>query len=148
MICVNGDYYEMPDAEYVARGILTQEECDYYFSLRIPGGSPVSLWMEKYRIDDKIYKAALSGLIEKHIPAKPQEAGVYVISDSLGVHGIMSHADGKHYDSKSSYRKELKANGFIEMGSDAPTKPRTELRGDFSNMKRDIARAYDQVMGT
>lgn len=47
---------------------------------------------------------------------QPADAGFHVISDSIAP--FRSMADGKMYDSKSQYRRELKARGCVELGSD------------------------------
>lgn len=39
-------------------------------------------------------------------------------SDSLGTHGIMSQADGKMYDSKSSYYRSIKDRGLEIIGNE------------------------------
>lgn len=72
----------------------------------------------------------------KPAPFKPVLGGV--ISDDLGLHGVVNHADGKRYDSKSEFRKATRRAGCYEVGTDI--KPRdvdwktpTErgVRGDF-----------------
>jgi len=40
------------------------------------------------------------------------------ISDDLGTKGIFNHADGKTYDSKSSYYKAVKAKGLEIVGNE------------------------------
>lgn len=64
----------------------------------------------------------------------------YVVSD--GITPILNHADGKMYDSKSSYYKALKQSGHIivEAGMDKPR----EIRGDFDSRK-DVAKALNQL---
>lgn len=54
----------------------------------------------------------------------------YVVSDDLGVHGVLNHANGKRYDSKSQYYADLKASGhvIVENGMDKPR----EQRGDYN----------------
>lgn len=37
---------------------------------------------------------------------------------------IQSHADGKHYSSKSALRRGYKDKGVVELGNDAPMTPR------------------------
>ena len=81
-------------------------------------------------------------LVEKHLAAPIGEnQSAYVISDSMDT--IRSMADGQLYDSKSAYRKNLRANGCYEMGNDAPR----EARGPEtpSNVKRDVANAMKQL---
>lgn len=54
----------------------------------------------------------------------------YVQSDNIGgVQGLQSMADGKYYDSKSSYYASLKEQGLTIVGDDVPTsraQPKTE----------------------
>lgn len=61
-----------------------------------------------------------------------------------------SMADGKMYDSKSSYRKTLKAGGYTEIGNEIPahlkearrerTKPRA--RGDLTAAYQKVRQGY------
>ena len=71
---------------------------------------------------------------------------VYCISDHLGegVQGVVNPGTGTRHDSKSAYRKELKAHGLIELGSDAKAEVRKEIRGDY-DYRKDIAKAMDQT---
>ena len=47
---------------------------------------------------------------------RPPAPSHYVISDVMDQ--IQSMADGKHYDSKSEYRKGLRAAGMAEVGTE------------------------------
>lgn len=76
-----------------------------------------------------------------------------IIKDDLpgGVNGMLSHADGKRYDSKSSYARALKAKGCRVVGNDwnkAEWKPPIErgVRGDF-NVRPQLKEAVQKVMG-
>lgn len=67
--------------------------------------------------------------------------GAYVQSDSMAP--IRSHADGRMYDSKSQYRRDLKARGLIEVGNErverrpAPLPPvRETLRRTIQQLQR------------
>lgn len=66
---------------------------------------------------------------EKFVP-KPVAAGsYYIISDDLGINGVLNPADGKTYSSKSAYYAAIKSKGLEIMGNDAPTQratPKTE----------------------
>ena len=66
----------------------------------------------------------------------------FIISDDLGVNGIVNHANGKVYDSKSKYYADLKASGhmIVESGMDKPR----ETRGDF-DARKDVAQALNQL---
>lgn len=60
----------------------------------------------------------------------------YVIQDTTDP--FVSHLDGKTYDSKSEYRRTLKAAGMVELGNDK-IKPRP--REEDRSLGRDIAQA-------
>lgn len=51
-----------------------------------------------------------------------------------GVGGMLSHADGKRYDSRSNYEKAVKMSGCVVVGNDWNNKyyKRPEVRGDFN----------------
>lgn len=51
-----------------------------------------------------------------HFGIKGDDPRFYVVSDSMDA--IQSMADGKMYDSKSAYRRELKARGMVEIGNE------------------------------
>ncbi len=68
---------------------------------------------------------------------RPRPDGVHnVIQDSC--EPFVSHLDGKTYDSKSEYRRTLKAAGMVELGNDQ-IKPRP--RDEDRSLERDIAQA-------
>lgn len=72
------------------------------------------------------------------VPAEklpPRESGPVVIQDSCDP--FLSHADGKIYESKSAYRRELKARGLVELGNDQ-IKPRA--REVDRSIERDLAK--------
>lgn len=138
-------------AEDLLGSVITQDELDFVSGLRIPFNDLTGLWLKKQIIDLKISQALESGLIAKayHEPALKQ-AGPHVISDYTGggIDGIKSMADGKYYDSKSAYRKELKRQGLVELGNDAPTKGKgPEARINDKELKQDIANAISQLGG-
>lgn len=68
---------------------------------------------------------------------------INVISDDLGLQGIYNHADGKRYDSKSSYHRTLKERGFA-IREDSPGKAK-EYIPDKREIKSDIAQAIKQL---
>jgi hypothetical protein len=63
------------------------------------------------------------GLVEVPTDYTPRPR-VHIIGDQS--RPFRSHADGRIYDSKSAYRRELKARGFEEVGNEyaAVTAPR------------------------
>ena len=74
-------------------------------------------------------------------------------SDRLGsdVNGILNHADGKRYDSKSQYERAVRAKGCRIVGNDwnnATYKMPSErgVRGDF-NVRPQLKQAVEKVFG-
>jgi len=71
-------------------------------------------------------------------------------SDNLGgVQGILNHADGKRYDSKSQYNRAVVASGCRVVGNDwnnATYKTPIErgVRGDF-NVRPQLKQAVEKV---
>lgn len=51
-------------------------------------------------------------------PPPAPRRGPYIKRDSMDP--IVSHADGKVYDSKSVYEAELRAQGYMVVGNDRP----------------------------
>lgn len=77
-----------------------------------------------------------------------------VISDALpgGVNGIVNHADGHCYDSKSEFRKATRRAGCYEMGNDVKdvnykTPLERGIRGDF-NVRPHLKSAMEKVLRT
>lgn len=67
-----------------------------------------------------------------------------VQSDCMGA--IKSMADGKMYDSKSSYTQAVKDAGYTIMGNDAPKEvKRSRPRGDF-NCREELKQAVQQIL--
>lgn len=73
-----------------------------------------------------------------HFGTVGADAGFYVQTDTIDA--FRSMADGKIYDSKSQYRRDLKARGLVEVGND-----RVERRPTAPPPVRDALRqAYQQ----
>jgi len=76
-------------------------------------------------------------------------------SDALpgGVNGIVNHADGKRYDSKSQYERAVRAKGCRIVGNDwnnaqlKSTPMERGIRGDF-NVRPQLKEAVQRVLGT
>lgn len=68
---------------------------------------------------------------------RPESLTPYIIQDSCDP--FLSHADGKFYNSKSDYRRMLKALGFVELGSDRVSE---RQRDTAPELRQDIVRAY------
>jgi hypothetical protein len=84
---------------------------------------------------------------------KPIKSSPYVIGDDLpgGIHGMVSHADGKKYDSKSKYLAEVKARRCSVVGNEwnnAEYKTPMErgVKGDF-NVRPQLKEAVQKVLG-
>lgn len=78
-------------------------------------------------------------LIQEHrTPKRKDELSPVrgIIRDDLpgGVNGMVSHADGKRYDSKSQYNAAVRAAGCRVVGNDMNGKEysRPPVRGDFN----------------
>lgn len=70
--------------------------------------------------------------------------GIQVISDQLGngVQGVLNHADGKMYDSKSAYHRTLNERGFHVREDKEPPSGVKEYKP--VGIKQDIAQALKQ----
>lgn len=79
-------------------------------------------------------------LVEKHLaaPLHTPPGSLYVISDNMDA--VRSMADGKMYDSKSRYRADLRARGYIEVGNDSQPQRRVEL----PPVREALRQAYQQ----
>ena len=131
--------------------VITQEEFDFVSGLRIPANDINGLWLKKRIIDRKIVEALESGKVER-VSYEPviRQNGPQIISDyaGSGINGFKSMADGKYYDSKSAYRKDLKSRGLVELGNDAPTVAKgPEAVINEKDLKQDIANAIQQLGG-
>lgn len=64
-----------------------------------------------------------------------------MVSDSIAP--FQSMADGRFYDSKSAYRKDLKARGLVELGNDQVKRSTTPM----PSVRQDMKRAIEQLGG-
>lgn len=121
---------------------LTPAEYALYSSgFVVKSDAPYSEWMALYSLRDKIDNLVKSDIADIEPYAEIQvRPTAYVISDSLD--GVLNHANGKVYDSKSKYYADLKASGhvIVESGMDKPS----QTRGDF-DARKDIAKALNQL---
>lgn len=69
-----------------------------------------------------------------------------VISDDLGIQGVVNPADGKKYDSKSAYYKSVKDAGCHIVGADAGKKPPKAYDGDH-NVRKELKEAIHKHLG-
>jgi hypothetical protein len=131
--------------------VLTQDEIEWASTVRIPYISTGDAWYKKHHIDSRIVKAIADGVIQE-IPREvvTTQRGGHIIGDYIAGPGdaVKSMADGKMYDSKSAYRKSLKAQGMVELGNDAPTTCKEpEYKICEKELKRDISEAIQQLGG-
>lgn len=73
-------------------------------------------------------------------PRLAAPSGPAVISDAA--EPFRSHADGKTYDSKSAYRRELRARGYVELGNDRPNPHRH--REEMPSVEASVIRAFEE----
>lgn len=104
-----------------------------------------------FRNGEMILKAKDGVLTDEYIATTNRvDSGFYIIGDGLpgGVNGMINHADGKRYDSKSQYEKAVRAKGCRIIGNDWNNKDmnRKEIYGDY-NVKYDVAHATKSILG-
>lgn len=97
---------------------------------------------EAYRAEQKARLARLDGLARSNI-ASPS-----VISDDLGMHGILNHADGRKYDSRSAYVKAVRAAGCEIVGDDKSFERPPKKEYVPEGVAQSIKDAYDRHAGT
>lgn len=75
----------------------------------------------------------------------PPRRTPYIIRDHMDA--AVHPATGKMHDSKSAFRAETRALGLTEVGTDTGSlrTKRTEVFSDRGALKKDIARAWEQV---
>lgn len=95
---------------------------------------------------------------EFHVPPV-KEAGkrVFGHTDNLpgGVNGIINHADGKRYDSRSQYEAAVRSRGCRVVGNDLNDRKHTDwkpplergVQGDY-NVRPALKEAVHKVLGT
>lgn len=108
-----------------------------------------------YSSTDKYWYDVETGAIDDrpgkfHVQPKPAQH-IFLHTDDLpgGVNGMLSHADGKRYDSKSQYERAVKASGCRVVGNDyngAQWKTPLErgIRGDY-NVRAELKQALQKV---
>ena len=79
---------------------------------------------------------AEQGWVERSHLAAPM-----VISDHMD--NLVNHADGRHYESKSEFRKATKAAGYEEVGNDPSFKNPKHPEYKPEGVKEDIVRAIE-----
>lgn len=106
-----------------------------------------------FRNNKFVLKARDGVLTDEYMASESPKSYIGIISDNLpgGVNGMLSHADGKRYDSRSSYEKAVRAKGCRIVGNDlnnATYKTPIErgVRGDFNarpQLKEAVQRAFN-----
>lgn len=81
-----------------------------------------------------------------HGPMRRVYTPPYVVSDNLGVQGIVNPATGKSYDSKSEYYASVKAAGCHIVGDDA-SKGNKKNEQDH-NVRKELKDAINKHMGS
>lgn len=71
---------------------------------------------------------------------RPPRKRLHIIGDTQ--EPFKSMADGEMYDSKSAYRREIKARGFEEVGNDVEMRTPEVDHGDI---ERDVAEAVNNT---
>lgn len=132
------------EQDLVSKGVLTPSELKFLEGLKIPLYDAADLWREKDRLDTIIINAIEARIVEKPAPVFNKLPSIYVISDDLGINGVSNPVNGKRYDSKSQYYKDVKASGMEIVGNDAPITTRKEIKGNY-DCHRDVAQAIEQT---
>lgn len=136
-------YLDVNINDAVKSNIITQDDADWVIALHIPYPGDQAIWGRKYSIDAALTAAVNSGLLAK---VEPEEVVIQkssnVISDDLGIKGVLNPADGKTYDSKSSYYQALKDKGCHVVGGEAGKGNRNN-EGDH-NVKKELHEAIQQ----
>lgn len=138
-------YLDVDINHAVKSNIITQEDADWVIELRIPYPGDAAIWRRKYSIDAAIDTAVNSGLLARvECEQVIHRQSANVVSDDLGIKGVLNPADGKTYDSKSAYYKALKESGCHIV--DDAGKGNRENKGDH-NVKKELREALQQHLG-
>lgn len=101
--------------------ILGEVDGDWY-----DRGCPISLkadadeWKRRDQVYEKVEQAEKNGKLIRIETVEYKAPKVMIVSDDLGMQGVLNPADGKKYDSKSAYYKSVKDQGLEIVGDDAP----------------------------
>lgn len=99
-----------------------------------------------------LYDAKIREVVEENKKfQRSVQKKIMVISDDLGLKGVLNHADGKIYDSKSEYSKAVRQKGCRIVGNDynnvtMKTPLERGIRGDF-NVRPQLKEAVQRVLG-
>lgn len=135
-----GDYYPILPKHLKNLSKKEQSFIDNNCAIKI-----FSSWDLKNQIDKKMLKLIKSGKVKKNIPTQIREITHSIISDDLGLQGIVNPADGKKYDSKSQYYKTIKDSGHHIVGNEKQEDAKDrKQRGDF-DCSKELSEAIDQT---
>lgn len=117
-----------------------------------------TLWYEQDENGDLIKRSGdslpggvyrtVNGTWPVRISDRTRGATHFAKSDDLGTHGILNHADGKVYDSRSKYYQAISAAGCHIAEADSRPKSKGDIRGDFNVRKELKAAVHKHVGGT
>lgn len=130
--------------QLIKKKVITQEEVKFLYRLSIPLHDGLELWKRKDGIDTKILLAIEKGIVEKYNSTPANLSKFNVISDDLGIKGVINPVDGKPYDSKSSYYRTVKDAGCQIVGNDPIPAKKREIVGDF-DCRKEVAQAIEQA---
>lgn len=72
-------------------------------------------------------------------------AAPFIISDDLGSNGLLNHADGRVYTSKSEYVRAVKAAGCEIVGNEKLPPPKYEKPKLTDEMRREIRQKVEAL---
>lgn len=125
--------------------VLTKDELKFC-DIRIPFNDTTGLWVRLTAIQRKVSEAIASGEVS---PIKTESfvkgRAPRVVSDDLGVQGVVNPVNGKRYDSKSAYYRAVKESGshIIEAGESGKER---KQQGDY-NVREELKEAIEQHLG-
>lgn len=106
-------------------------------------------------IDGELVTKAVNGVTTDEYSKLSSKTNPYAGygKDTLGnnINGLLNHADGKYYDSKSQFERAVRARGCRIVGNDLnksewKTPLERGVKGDF-NARNELKQALQQVRG-
>lgn len=86
------------------------------------------------------YCSSCQQMVDHHYFSHREQKTPYLQTDNMDP--LLNHADGKTYDSKSSFRSATRNAGYREVGNDS-IEIKREIRGDF-DIRNDLRQAIQQ----
>ena len=97
-------------------------------------------WYYNYFVARIIYRFDADGnLRQSNAPLVSPEGRVHIIQDSMGE--TWHPCNGKHYSSKSAFRRATRENGCVELGNEEIKQTPQEEVG----VTEDLCRAWDEL---